>query len=568
MTCDCRAPGPVRTQVTRWIMLLGLLAGACKGKSEAKQVCERAATRFQGCMREVLGPEGAAMARSTPESIDACTKDDKTVAMYRRCLPSETCLAFTNCLEDVVQESRAKVDPSASRTDQCKVHVEDGVRGVALQVVLMNETTKREQAEMRPVQACLIDHDKPWKSCVTPEERAEVARYAAQRQKECEAWEPTLAACILGLPGATDCDPDAEPLWRLPREVGIEGPKVAWSVEVEDPEDDLDDDVWTTWTPGGVLLVKDRSTVRAVKDGDVVWNVELALKERLLALAGTTLYGVSRDTNELIAVNTATGKWVAPLPGKYIEVVGAGGAKGLVETQESLLYELDGAKPKKLGEIHEDDAIEPAWIGLYRDTIAMTNADQLLLVDRTAKTVFQIAGGDDISDMVVSGDDLIAAQDTELAILSLPACRALGDSLELPTTKTDLDCIVARHKITSMMTVTPTALPGRAVAFNDHGITSKTQMFGVGAKAWAVETDATGEVIGDERVVYTVSFGPDSQGPVMLLALDRANGAALWHTELAAKPPESTDITFAIKPDALAVRLGDRVYIIPLSRRT
>ena len=42
----------------------------------------------------------------------------------------------------------------SSRTDQCKVHVEDGLRGIAMQVVLMNEITKREQADMRTAQGC------------------------------------------------------------------------------------------------------------------------------------------------------------------------------------------------------------------------------------------------------------------------------------------------------------------------------------------------------------------------------------------------------------------------------
>ncbi|MBL9012785.1 MAG: PQQ-binding-like beta-propeller repeat protein [Myxococcales bacterium] len=554
--------------MTRWIVVLGLLAGACKSKSEAKQLCERAATRFEGCMRELLGSEGAAMARSAPDGLEACTKDDRTVAMYQRCLPSESCVAFIDCLQDTVREAGVKIDPSASREAQCTAHVDDGLRGIAMQVVLMNEIEKRARAAMRRVQDCVIDDTTPWNGCITAEERREVARYAVQRQTDCEAWDDKLAACVFGLPGAKDCDPDAEPTWRLPREQGIAGPKVAWSIEIDDPDDDLDDDVWTTWAPGGVLLVKDRGAVRAVKDGTVVWTADVQLKERMLALAGTTLYGVSRDSSELVALNIATGKWVAPLAGKSVEIVGAAGGKGLVETADSLLYEIDGAKVKKLGEIDEDDAIEPAWIGQYRDTIAMTNADQLLLVDRSAKTVFQISGGEDISDMVVAGDDLIAAQDTGLAILSIPECRKLGSSLELPSTKSDLDCIVARHTISSMMTVTPVAVPGRAVAFNDHGITSKTQLFGVGAKPWAVETDATGDVVGDDRLVYTVSFGPDNEGPVRLLALDRTNGAALWHTQLAAKPPESTDVTFAIKSDALAVRLGDRVFVIPLSRRT
>lgn len=553
--------------MTRWIIVLGVLAGACKGKNDAKQVCERAATRFEGCMREVLGPEAAAMARSAPDGIEACTKDDKTVAMYQRCLPSETCEAFVNCMEDTVRDARVKVDPGASRKDQCAAHVEDGLRGVALQVVLLNEATKREQVAMRPVQACLLDETKPWKRCITTEERAEVARYAAQRQKECEAWEPKLAACILGLPGAKDCDPDSEPMWRLPREQGIDGPQVAWSIPVDD-DDDYDDDVWTAWAPGGVLLVKDSSTVRAVKDGAAVWTTNIALKERTLALAGTTLYGIASETGELVAIDAATGKTAAPLPGHRLEIVGAAGTKALVETTDSWLYEVAGGKAKKLAQLNEDDAIEPSWIGLYRDTIAMTNADQLLLVDRKGKTVFQISGGDDISDAVLSGDDLIVADDKGLAILAVPECRALGAKIEIASSKSDPGCVVARHPISMMMTVSPTAVPGRAVAFNDHGLTSKTQLFGVDRAPWAIETDASGDVIADERLVYTVSFGPDSDGPVRLLALDRSNGAPLWHSDLAPKPPEHADVTFAIKSDAIAVRVGAKVYVVLLTKRT
>lgn len=558
--------------MTRWIVVLGLLAGACKGKTEAKQVCERAKTRFEGCVREALGPEGAAMARAAPDGLEACAKDDKTVAMYERCLPRETCDAFVNCLEDTAREGRAKVDPSASRKDQCAVHVEDGLRGIALQVVLLNEATKREQSEMRPVQACIIDETKPWKDCITTEERAQVARYAAQRQTECEAWDGKLAACVLGLPGAKDCDPDAEPMWKLPREQGVPGPKVAWSIAVTD-DDDTEDDVWTAWAPGGVLLVKDSGSVRAVRGGKELWTQPVDLTDRALALAGNTLYGLAADSHELVAISVATGKVTRPLPGHRLETVGAAETKALAVTTDSQLFEIDGVKAKKLGQVKEDDAIEASWIGLYKgDTIAMTSADQLLLVTRKGLTVFQLVGGDDISDVVMAGDDVILADDKGLAIASLSQCLAAGlregNKVELASTRDKLGCIVARTSISSLMTVTPTAVPGRAVAFNDHGLTGKTQLFGVDMAPWEVVTDGSGDVIADERLVYTVSYGPENEGPVRLLALDRSSGAPLWHTDLAPKPPENGDVTFAITGDALAVRLGAKVYVIPLSKRT
>jgi hypothetical protein len=552
--------------VKHWIVVIAIVAG-CKGKAtEAKQVCERAATRFEGCMRELLGPEGAAMARSAPDGMEACTKDDKTVAMYQRCLPSETCGAFLDCLEDTVRDARVKVDPTAPRAEQCAVHVEDGLRGIALQVVLMNEIAKREPDKMRSVQACVLDEALRWDGCVSNQEIDEVNRYARQRQTECEAWDGPLAACILGLPGAKDCDPDSEPVWRLPRQIGVTGPAIAWSIDV-DVEDD-DDDVWTAWAPGGVLLVKDATSVRAVKGGDVVWTAQVDVKDRALALAGTTLYGISSDAHELVAIDIANGKVSAPLPGHRLEIVGAAGTRALVETTDSLIFEVERGKAKKLGQVDEDDAIEPAWIGLSGDTIAMTNADQLLLVDRKAKTVFQLSGADEIDDLVLAGDDVILQDDKGLAIASLRECRARGLTVELASTRDDLGCIRARHKISMMMTVTPTPVPGHAVAFNDHGITGKTQLFGIDATPWAIETDASGEVIADERLVYTVSYGPDSEGPVRLLALDKANGAPLWHTDLAAKPPEDGEVTFALTSDAIAVRVGAKVHVIRLSKRT
>lgn len=80
---------------------LALLAGpACKG--DAKKVCNQAFEKYVTCVEKTVGPELAKMARQKKD-IEACAKDERTVKMYKKCLPVKDCEKFMKCLEDYVK---------------------------------------------------------------------------------------------------------------------------------------------------------------------------------------------------------------------------------------------------------------------------------------------------------------------------------------------------------------------------------------------------------------------------------------------------------------------------------
>ena len=82
----------------RWVVL-ALLAAGCGSKARA--TCEKALVRYETCVREVFGKGAAAMSDRQPTDVDGCAKDEPTVAMYDRCLPSATCTEFMDCILDV-----------------------------------------------------------------------------------------------------------------------------------------------------------------------------------------------------------------------------------------------------------------------------------------------------------------------------------------------------------------------------------------------------------------------------------------------------------------------------------
>src|SRR5258706_10220054 len=115
-----------------WLVLLA--AAACH-KSEARRVCEQAAAKYSSCMRELLGLEAEAMARGK-DGTAACARDDKTVAMYRACLPKSGCTVFLDCLERYTRDSQPAISTTAPRRAQCEQHGKDGFRGVGMAGVI------------------------------------------------------------------------------------------------------------------------------------------------------------------------------------------------------------------------------------------------------------------------------------------------------------------------------------------------------------------------------------------------------------------------------------------------
>ena len=536
-------------------MSIVLLVAACGSKSgDGRAVCEKAGKKYEACMAEILGPDAVAALGGGKDGVAACARDAPTVAMYKACLPVDECGAFLDCLEAYVARSATPIAADKPRAEQCAQHVADGLRAMAFQ-----------HASSDATKDCLLDESRRWETCIGAAERAVVDQYAVQRQRECEAWPPELAACVLDLPGATGCDPDSEPLWRLPLAEGPAGPAVAWSLELRD-DDDYEDDVDFTWAAKGTLVVRDDDGLRVVRDGAVTWQDAAADTEVGLTLAGGWIVVDAGDDRGLALFDIATGKRATALDGTYVERIGAAGDRVLVRAGDGEVFEVTPGKcargaacARTLGTL-DDSAL--SWadaIGAWQGGVVMVSTDGVHVTDRSLATRATISFSAD--EVVLTPDSVIVADPQGVAVLPLAACARPGTALELDST---LDpaagCIRTRREGGWKDLIA--ALPGGAVAFNDEGITESTHHVGSDSRHWETRTAAVGGVAGDEVHVYAVSLGFDAAGPVRLLALARATGEVAWQTELAAKPPDSPRTRVAVRDGLVAARVGSTLYVV------
>jgi hypothetical protein len=563
-----------------WLVVVVALA-ACKGRGDAKKVCEEAGTKYASCVEEILGPEMAAMARSK-DGVAACSRDDKTVAMYKKCLPETDCTKFMDCLEGYAQDTLPEIPPG-SRKEQCEAHVKDGLRGIALEVVMRNEVVKRDDDALRKAQECAGGDSTPWEACIESAERAEVARYGVLRQTECEAWKPELAACVLRQAGAKDCDPDSYPMWHLPRAEGPPGPRVAWSTDASYDDDDYTEDAFLGWAAGHTLIIKDDKRLRAVQGGKVMWTVEDSSNHFAIA-GGSVVAKTSTDPGGLRIWDVATGAATSALANLPVTGFGIAGDRVLAEAEYGL-YEVTAGKctkptcAKKLAALDEDMISETHTLAAWRGDVVIGSLSSVLVVDRRGKQKAMIRFGD-ASDVVIHGDNVILGDEKGVAILSLAGCTKQGPAVHVPSSRyqgEDADlpeecpqcklatpgCVIAQTEVSWVATVTPAAVPG-GVAFNDHGIIPRTQFLGNDGSRWSVVTDGHGEVSGDDKYVYTATLGPDQEGPVRVLALDRKTGKVAWQTDLEAKSPEHVDASVAVRDGQLAVQVGPKIYVLVL----
>lgn len=420
-----------------WVAVAVALA-ACKGGGEARKVCAEAGEKYVRCVQEILGPEAAAFARSK-DGVAECTRDDKTVQMYKQCLPVADCTQFMACAEDYARDSLPVIAPGP-RKQQCAQYVADGLRGVAAQLVVVNELVKRDDAARSMAQACTLDESRPWADCIDPAERDMVKRYGVQRQAECEAWEPALAACILRQPGAKDCDPDSYPLWRTPRETGPAGPKVAWSIDANYDYEHLVEEAFVGWGPAHTLIIKDHDRLRAVRDGKVLWSVQD--RSGSFAIAGGSVVATSEGLRGLRIWNAESGATSQVLGDQTVDGVGVVGERVLVQTGDQGLYEVTPAKcakpacAKKLAVIAGEWAYATSTLGAWRGdlVIVSTSTASVAVVDRRGKKKFEIRMSD-ATELLIAGEDVIVSDDKGVAILSLPACSKQGPAVYVPTTR-------------------------------------------------------------------------------------------------------------------------------------
>jgi hypothetical protein len=80
----------------RVLLALVLVTGCSK---HAKEVCEKAADKYEACVGEILGPEIKDMVHDKRE-IGACADDGKTVKMYEGCLKQSSCDKFMDCVDE------------------------------------------------------------------------------------------------------------------------------------------------------------------------------------------------------------------------------------------------------------------------------------------------------------------------------------------------------------------------------------------------------------------------------------------------------------------------------------
>jgi hypothetical protein len=577
------------------ILLASGLAGCSDKRKAGEKICQEAADRYVWCVEEILDKEMAAIARSKrDEGIKACAKDEKTQEMYRACLPKKDCDAFMDCLTNYARETGSKPAKGKTRKEQCAHHVRHGLRGVGLQLVMFSET--REDDSKRKARSCVLDESKEVESCLNEKEKETFGGYARQRQKDCESWKPELAACVLGLEGAKNCNPDEYPFWREPVIEGPAGPPVAWTIETKEMEYE---ETEMAWLKDGTLVVLDANGIRGVRAGKELWRKEAKEKD-------------------LIAV----GKWIATRNGKGALVIRAGktgkqraalladrevraavrvkGDKLLVLTGDGRLFRVNPAackgRSKKCakpdGSIPEDDVPdEPLLAEIDKGVLVITTSHAARFYDKKRKPWFyvEMADNNEIEFFSAAGKQHVAVTDAMgVALLKPDMCAKGGKRLYLPHAayvKKSLGyraggppeecddcrrppegCVVTYRGTVNGDWENPIPVADGVVAFNDHGFIEKTHLLTSGG-GWEVKTGGHGGVAGDQNHVYTITFAEDEGGQAHVLALARDSGKPAWQTSLPAKRDEIdeyTDTTVVVQRRWLAAHAGKRIYVIDL----
>jgi outer membrane protein assembly factor BamB len=461
-----------------------------------------------------------------------------------------------------------------SRKAQCQQHVQSGLRATAGDIV----TTDKARVCVRDTEA--------WEDCLDDRERERLAVRADQRQSDCERWTAAVAACVLDLPTKRPCT--AAPPWREPIDHGPTGPPIAWSIDVD--ETSRIEPVFA-FASDGTLIVADATGIRGIRDGTEQWqNAE----------GGTTF----RIVNDVVAIvgdkgiairDVATGESRGEtLDATTIAAIGDGAAGKLIAlAEDGRAFDVTPASCKQgcsslRGALPNDELPDEAVIGELKTGTVFAGRYQVHVVDRKMKRITSIVLHHDGVDFVnIVGPSHIAVVDPlGVALLDVAACRKAGRDLYLPSTayyrpgnksrreppKDCAGCKTVPKKCIAAIRETggewqlPATLSG-AIAFNDHGPLEATHLITTSGGGWEAQSGGHGEVAGDDRAIYTVSLGPDGEGPVDLVALDRATGKALWHTLLVSSPPqlpEYDDSRVVTDGKRLAVRLGGRLYAIDL----
>jgi hypothetical protein len=83
----------------RRLLALAFLLAACGSSTDphAREVCEKAADRWQACMKDLLGDDFEKTA-AAKRDIGGCARDPRTVQMYEKCLATPDCTELMACV--------------------------------------------------------------------------------------------------------------------------------------------------------------------------------------------------------------------------------------------------------------------------------------------------------------------------------------------------------------------------------------------------------------------------------------------------------------------------------------
>ena len=527
--------------------------------------CEDAADRYEGCIAEVLGSEMANTAKSKrTEGIAACRKDDKTQQLYVTCLPKPDCPDFMECLTTTAAEIMAgPPKPAGDRKKQCAEHVKQGLAGVRSQFEFLNDGVVDE--------ATVRDH-------------------AVQRQKDCEDWDDPLAACILNLEGAKDCNPDEYPFWRGSISTGAKGPKSTWKTSVGEWGFD---EPFLGWGPDGVLVVSDPTGIRGLKEGEEIWKVEG--EHRHVALTGDAIASW-KESGGVKTFAIADGKpraTAADLEIDGLDIVD--GAFFFIAGDGALFSLQPKCKGKKChkpaGRIGEDYLTYSPQLFSVGGVLIVGDKEWFQAYDAQRKPVFDMLirtyGANEIAP--AAPGHIAVVDDNGIALLNAKACQKSGRELWLPWTTWQGSENPEKEEIPASLECPNCALPKPgcvvswrrsgmgtwqkpmpagpdAVAFNDHGLIEKTHLVNPSG-GWQVKTGGQGNVAADASHVYTISTGLDGEGPVSIMALKITDGRAVWSTPLPkanGEQEEYANYEVVVGSGGLAARVGDQLFGVPL----
>jgi hypothetical protein len=404
----------------------------------------------------------------------ACAKDDKTVAMYRDAC-RRSCNEFMDCLR-TTREAQPKIR-HLSRHEQCRSTSTWPARDRA-QVVALGEHDHKTKAQL-----CLSDESNAVDSCIGSAARAEVERYAKERQRQCEKWPSELAACVMHLPNAHHCKPDEEPMWSTPIETGADGPAVAWSVDLA-TDDKLDDrDVAGAEPHRGRRRCEGRTRVPRRQAAVAVDNREETVRRgRLDARPDDQWPGPRREHrrgDRHATVGTLRRRSGSDRRGDR-----------RARPDRGQLREKRGCTTKKIGKLPESVSW-PEHLVVTREGVFVMSYHYVVAFDRTNKQRLHLAMGDSSQPVYMPHGFAIVDDNGGIVLTSLPgACSSAPRSSSRPRSSRQGrsrtsgcehcqiargDCIVKSER-SGMATPKLVAMPGGGVAFNDDAITEKTQV--------------------------------------------------------------------------------------------